>query len=61
MGNDQCSSPQGLVGSLSNKPTEVTIRRASNGFLVNARFGDSSTMIANTLAEALELARKSIE
>ena len=55
---DICTS--GQIGSLSaNKPANVTIRRVSNGFIVDG-YG-LELQIANTLPEALELARKAIE
>jgi hypothetical protein len=55
MGSDltaTCSQPQ------INKPSKVTIQVVSNGFVIDG-YG-VQTKIANTLAEALELARKEL-
>ena len=44
----------------TEKSSYVNIRRAGNGFILN-QAGSGKDMIANTLAEALELARKIME
>jgi hypothetical protein len=53
-----CTSSQ-LGGSSVTKPTNVSINRVSNGFIIDG-YG-VERQIANTIAEALELARKSLE
>jgi hypothetical protein len=53
-----CTSAQ-IGGLLANKSTNVSINRVSNGFKIDG-YG-VERQIANTIAEALELAKKALE
>ena len=48
-------------GSTTPQAIRVTIRKVSNGFLIETYGGLTGTKIANTLPEALELTRKEFE
>lgn len=48
------------VGQINKRPENVRIRVVSNGYMIEGDY-NRGTMIANTLPEALELARKSLE
>jgi hypothetical protein len=52
-------APAQIGGLSANKPTNVSINRVSNGFIVDG-YG-VERQIANTVSEALELARKALE
>jgi len=54
-----CTGQLAGVSSSINKPTNVSINRVSNGFIVDG-YG-VERQIANTLSEAFELARKVLE
>jgi len=58
MGSLDCSTPMGLL-SAKSPVSEVRINKVSNGYILSG-YGVPQ-MIANTLPEALELARKAIE
>jgi hypothetical protein len=53
-----CTSQGVGLSSLSQKFIRVEIRKVDNGYIVN---NYNQNFIANTLAEALELTRKSFE
>lgn len=52
-------TPAQIGGLSANKPNNVSINRVSNGFIVDG-YG-FERQIANTISEALELARKALE
>jgi hypothetical protein len=58
--NETCTSI-GNLSPLMKKTREVRLRRVENGFIFYPEGDYGRMMIANTLAEALELARKEME
>ncbi len=58
MESTNCSTPTGPL-STKSQVSEVRISKVSNGFIVSGC--GVPNMIANTLVEALELARKAIQ
>ena len=50
-----------LIASTPKKLRSVRIQGVENGYTIHSDYGGRGTLIANTLPEALELARKELE
>lgn len=50
-----------LTASSPKKLRSVRIQSVENGYAINSDYNSRGTLIANTLPEALELARKELE
>ena len=59
---DQCLSPMGQTAKPTKRFGSVRIQKVENGYLINPdSYVECGTMIANTLPEALEMARKILD